>query len=233
MDIVKLYCGELRVRADLLWDTLQQVLSVAGVAPGAALEGDLKGFVDERIERQWDYLGDRLQKELMRFQGASHLMESIGDERRRMEESLHARIDLLALQLRAKVTQQGSLPETTTVQNFYGGSFGVVQSGAGATAHVTQSITIGDTEATVRALDQLSGALAGRTEIGGYPNQDVLDAVKELRTEVQKPQPSRFRLTQVASGIALAVQTSADLKPAYELMRAALLGWGVTLPPWR
>jgi hypothetical protein len=69
-------------------------------------------------------------------------------------------------------------------------------------------------------------------ELAGFTQAELLELVKEMRQEVTQPKPSRSKLTKIAGGLALAIQTSKDLKPAYELLRTVLLPWGVLLPTW-
>ena len=54
--IVAEYAQEFRARADLLWDTLQRVLSAHGVLPSGELAATIKAFLTPRLARECDEL---------------------------------------------------------------------------------------------------------------------------------------------------------------------------------
>jgi hypothetical protein len=217
--------AEFHARVDLLWDIVQQVLSAHGVVPAGDLAQRIKEFLTPRLSKECSELTERARREVARFRGLAHLQAKVSEEFRPAEDGLFARVDLFAKQLSRAPVSPGS-----SVQNFYGSTVGAVQTGAGATATVQQSIVVGDTKATETALLALSEALSAITVSGAFSQRELLELVADLVSEVRKPQPSRLKVSQLAAGLGTALQTTAAVKPAYELVRVALLGWGINLP---
>jgi hypothetical protein len=223
-----IYAEEFRARANLLWDIVQQVLSAHGVVPSVVLARELKTFLNDRLLQQSNELSGLAQRDAERFRASTSLSSAVSKELEPTEEGLDAKVDLFVLQLqRSPVTQSTT---SSTVQNFYGGNVGVVQTGAGSVANSQQAITIGDVGTTERALSAMAEALKAVTEAGGFSQKELLSTVADLATESRQSQPNRLKVGQLASGLAIAVQTSAALRPAYELVRTAFLAWGINLP---
>lgn len=230
--ISDLFASEYQARVDLLWDILQQVLSAHGISLVGNVASDLKGFLDEVLTAQKDALNQELWRNFDRFRsgGMSAFREKVSSQAIVSKNELDAKVDFFVLGLKARSHEAGAVGGP--VQNFYGSTIGVVQTGNSSTAQVSQSLTMGDTAATERALDAVTDALKAHMELAGFTQAELLELVKEMRQEVTQPKPSRSKLTKIAGGLALAIQTSKDLKPAYELLRTVLLPWGVLLPTW-
>ena len=225
--IVDAYVQELRTRVELLWDTLQRVLSAEGIVPSEDLTAAIKTFLTPRIARECSELTELASSHLKRFQAVGSMQARVTDELRPTEDGLFARVDLFTKELRRVASAH---PASGPVQNFYASTVGVVQTGQGATAAVHQNVVLGDTRATEEALDGLAKALTSVTEAAGYSQRELLELVFELAGEIRKPQPNRLKVNQMATGLGVALQTVAAVKPAYELVRTAFLGWGIHLP---
>lgn len=67
-------------------------------------------------------------------------------------------------------------------------------------------------------------------QLAGFSRDEVAELVEDARTELEKPKPNGFRLTNVLTGVATAVQTAASLQPAYQALKAGVLPLGIFLP---
>ncbi len=78
--IADLYAQELRSRADLLWDALQQVVSAHGVLASTNLATELKEFLLPRLARESSELTELARQELDRFRSMGSLTARVSDE---------------------------------------------------------------------------------------------------------------------------------------------------------
>ena len=131
------------------------------------------------------------------------------------------------MSLRRHVEREGRAGQA--VFNFHG-PVGAVQTGPGAVANVVQHIGPHDRAEILRALAQLAAAIQALGQWSGPPREQVLELVDECRVEVERAEPNGLRIAAVAMGIAAAVQTVADGRPAYDTLKAALAVVGVSLP---
>ncbi len=80
------------------------------------------------------------------------------------------------------------------------------------------------------ALDRVKQDLVEVEKLSGYEKEEVIDLIEEGRAEIDKPKPNSMRVTSVFSMIAAAIGTVGSLGPAYRVLKAALLPFGIQLP---
>ena len=105
---------------------------------------------------------------------------------------------------------------------------GVVQTGAGATASVQQTLGATDREIILHALQAVEQAIAPATALAPTDRTQITDVVVELRDELTRPQPNLLRLRSGLVDIATPIQTLGAA--AYQLVKGALALLGVRLP---
>jgi hypothetical protein len=105
----------------------------------------------------------------------------------------------------------------------------IVQTGDHSTAKL---ITINQTnmDDIIKALDSLRIEINNVADVQGYSKGEVINLIEESKIELSKAQPNSTRLKSFLSDIALVIQTSASLKPAYDVLKTVLLPIGITLP---
>lgn len=135
-------------------------------------------------------------------------------------------IDLFVATLKGRGSQG---PTREPVMTIYG-TVGAVQTGPGATAHITQIITPDDRQRLFEALERVKEQVESRGEVEEYSRKDLIAVIDDARSDASKEQPNMLRLRSLSSTIATTIQTVAALRPAYEFLKGALLPWGVVLP---
>jgi hypothetical protein len=221
---------ELTARAEILWDAVTRAGARLAMIPVDGLTRDFGKWMALQISAE-----------------ASRLAEVLGrsgwsgdDPAPRMRE-FEGRADLLVAKYNAEaevfVDHKGHMPgaahptaATGTTINVAGDVYGVIQSGAGATAWVTTTLDAGAREAVSRALAILDRQFAEVRAAGGTPPPQLVEVMEDVRAEIAKPQPNGVRVKSLLTGLALSIQTAGALKAAYDALKTALLALGITLP---
>lgn len=223
---IQALCGqEARNRVHVAWQELKNVLAAAGVSYSDTLATDLKAEVER-------YAGVADLRETLKRKAESAGFESPSIEAARdlALREVSSDIDLYVISLKQYVEQTSHRSDIAQpVLNFLG-PVAAVQTGAGATATIVQNISQGDREALLAALNLVEHALQTVEQVAGHPKEEVLELVRDGRTEVEKPKPNLFRVDGIAMGIATAIQTAPNLQPAYQSLKATLAAIGIQLP---
>ena len=221
------FISEYRACGEVLWDAVQRVLE-SSTAPLTPTTGpEIKQMLLDRLVVLWRTLDADLEATLATYRGGSALLARLGDAHRDYQVDLFARVDLRLRQVAASA----SAVAAPTAQHFHNSQIGAVISGSSNVAHVSMPVHVGDVDATTRAIDGLVTALQG-SSLEANTRSNVIEMLGEMRTETSKPKPNVLRLASLATGASGAIQTAAAARPAYELLRTVLMGWGVNLPAW-
>jgi hypothetical protein len=140
------------------------------------------------------------------------------------ERKARNRFDLWLLSM-----QRGGTTTAARVFNF-NAPVGAVQTGAYAQSAINQSADQGAREHLLAALDRLTEELGRAAVPLELPVMELSELAQEARLELQKPEPNRLRIAAVGGAIASSIQTVAALRGAYDLIRAALVHWGLPTP---
>lgn len=211
--------AELDIRARVTWHVLGRVISSSDVC---AVAGDLKLVVAESLDAHSDDLKRDLEWTAGLMPGATHL-RSFEQLRERALERIDSEIDIACLS--AKRAEAG----TSSVVNIYQ-PYGVVQTGAGSSATVTQHF---GTEERVRLQSALLAVeRALQADEGRNPEapSDALELIADANTELKRDNPNFLRLRGALMGIATTVQTLGSAAGAYQALKAAAALVGVPLP---
>jgi hypothetical protein len=95
---------------------------------------------------------------------------------------------------------------------------------------VTQIIDASTKERLNDALAAVEEALATIDELPTHPKAEIIEIVREAKTEVAKAEPNATKLRSLLGTTATAIQTVASMKPAYELLKTGLAYLGIALP---
>lgn len=219
---------ELGARAVLAWDAIQRVLSEIGLSLDATLPNELKSAMTTFLEEAQSDLEDRLRREVEPLQMGWD-STALWNERRALEEGFGAQVDLFVAGLQRRAPQTITPGATPVVNNFYA-PVGAVQTAPHSIASVVQNISATEQRAVLEALSAVEHALAALVDVSGVAPKEVVEVIADVRNEVQRPRPNRLRLTQLASGLATTIQTLGSMRPAYDLLKAALAPLGILLP---
>jgi hypothetical protein len=114
--------------------------------------------------------------------------------------------------------------------NFHNTQVGSVQTGNNLVANVQMSAATSELAALADALEGVMQALAKVSEIPGHDKDDIVDLIEDSKNEIRKEKLNKTKLNSYFAGIAGAIGTVANIKPAYELLVVAAAAAGFTLP---
>jgi hypothetical protein len=222
----ELYGNDMRVRGETSLACLLSVCSTFGVTPEGDLRSELESFLSKELAEQKTQKEQQLQNQAP-IKGASPSMWEIAST------EFESGYDIATRKLRsdldlyvAVLNRPQSLTDSSTANVTVHGNVGVVQTGA----YASSSISI---DATARgeitaALEVLAAALAEMQEGQGFNKSEIVELIDESKAELAKDKPNVSRLRGLLPSIALAIQTSAALRPAYEILKRALALMGIT-----
>jgi hypothetical protein len=215
---------ELRIRAELIVQQLIRVVTSAKIKPygtlGEDFKEELKKYLIPEMEKLQHLVDDvaRRVRALGRVAGETSLEEAAENA---VKKAI-AEIELFAAAYKQSTHQGGDL-------HVYG-PVGAIQTGPGATAHVTQTIGNEEQQRLIEALNRIVEETASLKEVGGYHRQDIVDLIEEAKSEAKKDRPNMLQLRSALVTIAGTIQTVAALRPAYDLLKGTLALLGIFLP---
>ncbi len=141
----------------------------------------------------------------------------------------HARIlsrnsAALGLELMRRAAVAASLPSSDQTINVHG-PVGALQTGAGATAHVNQTVEYANRADLVAAVDQILSELRAGPTATAIETVEAIEVFADIRTEICKEVPNKSRLAGLLTGIATTIQTIPNLAPAWQ----TLCNWATKL----
>src|SRR5262245_52348261 len=222
--VMDLCAQEADIRAQLVWREFATVLMTVGTPPTDDLADQLKAEVAAYLPPSMPQLSIPVSRWEQMLPGITERFHgAVG----RAIDKAAGDIELFVLSLRQREAAAGTIGPTVVVQ----GSVQTLQTGANATATIVQHFDAPDRDVLVKALDVVQEALGTVAAAStGIHTAEVLELVRDCRLEAEKPSPNKPKLAALGSGIATMIQTTASLKPAYDLLKSALLPLGVLLP---
>ena len=124
----------------------------------------------------------------------------------------------------------GSSLSTSTTNNYFYAPVASFQAGAGSIAAVNQTVSIGDRDALVKALDLVREAIQREQKVDTFNKEEVIELIDEGRAEAAKSKPNGMKLGSIMQTVSAAIQTVATLKSAYQTLKIALAPFGIQLP---
>lgn len=218
-------------RAQLAWQILYRFITTAGVAYSAGLSDDLKKIVGDFLPPDLSDLQQLAREEEHRLSAtgfAGRIQAIVEQGRVAALKQIANEIDLFCLSLERRKSE-GSDTSRRTTMNFYS-PVGAVQTGSNAVAYVSQQIDAAARDALTNALRAVEEALAHVESLPTHPKGEVLSVVHDVQAELKKTEPNSIKLRSLLTTVAFSIQTVASARPAYDLLRTALLHLGITLP---
>jgi hypothetical protein len=228
----KRFTDEIETRAGIVWEELKKVLSTIDVYPSEELASDLKQNVGTHLVAITNDLTTGLRKltsSIMKTQERDNLVDKLTNTRNKASQRIDNEIELFVLSLSRTKEKEMRAESTKNIVNITG-NVGAVQTGQGATANVTQIINPEGREELLQALDDIREYLESGGNLSGFSKEDVIELLDDSRAEIGKPNPNATRLMTYLMGIAAMIQTVADLKPTYEIIKLALSHFHIILP---
>lgn len=226
------YANEIETWASIVWEELKKVLSAIDVHPSEELASDLKQNVGTHLVAITNDLTTDLRKftnSIMNTQEIDNLIDKLTNTLNNASQRIDNEIELFVLSLSRTKEKEVRAGSTKNIINITG-NVGAVQTGQGATANVAQIINPGGREELLQALDDIRKYLESGGDLSGFSKEDVVDLLDDSRAEIEKPNPNGTRLMTYLMGIAAIIQTVADLKPTYEIIKVALSHFHIILP---
>lgn len=222
--VYDLCARDVELRTQIVWLNLYKVLSTAEVVLSEEIAEDSKKVVLEYWSLTYTFPMQCLQRVTTAVGiGSTHALTEAQDK---AVKKINTQIDLLLLRADTdKKTGSSSQP----IFNI-NAPVGAIQTGPNATATIAQTLTPQDREGLREALDRVKQDLAGVDHLHGYEKDEVIELIEEGRAEIDKPKPNSMRVSSVFSMIAAAIGTVGSLGPAYRVLKAALLPFGIQLP---
>lgn len=110
------------------------------------------------------------------------------------------------------------------------GTIGAVQTGPGATANVQQQWVQGDSSELRGALAALREALEATQDLPLEARREFAGNIDSTVAELQHERPDTMRLLGWLSAVGVAVETIANVQPAYEVVKTLAQALGIPLP---
>ena len=222
MEICK---SELRARARLALNHFMRAAGViAPVTEGVAK--DATTFLSQVLERQRAALMETGAKQAP-FRGQavvspSHFNKNFADAIAQEMARIESELDLWEAQLAAAKRER---PQNGTTNVTVTGNYNVVQAG---TINSTASLIIdGDSRAAL--LDAFAAIRRDlpNAEVPAATARELEEVLNECEREIKEPKPNKTRLLGYLQAISTAIQTTASLNQAWEVLKGALQMMGL------
>lgn len=233
--MVQRACAEaVAERGKFIWEILFRCIKTVETQYDIDLEQQLKSFVSNHIPEKIENLNSRVLEaaQQARMQNLSALPDEVGKARNVALDTLHAEIDLFLMQLKhapSKATPYS--PSQIYIQH---SNVGTIQTGSHSIANVSQKIDSNAVTALNDALVKLASELKSVDDLPNYEKSEIVEMVDEGIIELAKEKPNFSKLKSYISVIGTAVGNTvgfaANLKPAYESLKAGALLIGINLP---
>jgi hypothetical protein len=141
-------------------------------------------------------------------------------------KKLRTEVDLLEGRM-STLAAQGSVQTGNVAVT---GSGNVIQVGNFLQSPMTLRLDAGVRGEIGRALDAVENSIRSLPQSTALPVQDIRGLVAEVRSEIAKEDSNSTKIGSLLSGLAITIQTTASLRPAYDLLKGILAPLGVALP---
>jgi len=112
--------------------------------------------------------------------------------------------------------------------NFYG-TVGAVQTGGNAVSNIVQSLGADEKERLKQALREVQAELANSGVAAGT-REELEQVIQDSVVELDQPKPNGLKLTSLLNTVGQTIQTLSAAPQAYQLLKSAVLPFGITLP---
>lgn len=237
VDRVQQACADAtKERADIAWSTLRRCVQTAGVRHQEGLAATLKEAVAKYLPEHMDGLRYRV-TEAAKLSGTeefcrNNMPDEVHNARLAAREKVFAEIDLFILSIKAKPIE--AMYHQQNVFNIHHSPVGSVQTGSHSVAHVSQTLNQQTQADLEKALRGLLDALASVHALPGHDKDEIEAIVRDAATEVAKSKPNLAKiksyLPMIGAAVVGAIGVAADVRPAYEALKAAAAAINISLP---
>lgn len=221
-----MHSAELCARVSHAWQSLVRVHRTLGCPRTGSLRDEFKKELSETIDRLAAELTISLVAQIRDWsKRPGFTLDAISQRLRNQHEvEINLYVDSLGIHASAKETHP-----MTQEYNFYG-NVGAVQTGPYATANVLQSLSEEEKQSLNRALTHVRDSIAAGATISEQQRGELLSIVDDCSKEMSSPTPNNTKLMSMFNIIGTTVQAMADVRPAYEALKAAVAPLGINLP---
>jgi len=214
--------NEFRVRASLIWHAFARAFDTTGLILNDTVASEVKQRLAHMLETSSADLLERYQRAADLMPGSAR-PKSFDNLKSAAVERINTEIDYAVLRHSIRTE---SAPNVVTIYQ----SYGIVQTGTGASASFI--INLGDEERLEieRALEAVEQALNQAASLGKAEHEQALELVTDVKSELQRAEPNGFRIRGALQGLATAIQTIAAAPQAYQLLKGAAALLGLQLP---
>jgi hypothetical protein len=152
------------------------------------------------------------------------MMDSFSEAHSDTVDKIYSEIELFVISLKKKETKKEKSP---TVMNFYS-PVGAVQTGPNTTANITQNIGAEAKDAINTAFNILITKLPEIQEF--QQKSELVELAEDGKIELLKDKPNPLKIQNYILTIGTMIQTTAALKPVYQLLKQGATYLGFSLP---
>lgn len=217
-------------RGKFVWDILFRCITTVGVSYDENIEQQLKSAVDKHFPEHMSSIKHHVQEaaRIGRMPDiVSKMPDDIGRARSAALRKIHSEIELFLMKLK---TTPAEIPYTPSQINIHHSTIGALQTGTGAIANISQQIDTQAIQEISNALTLIAKELASIDALPQNEKSEIVELVDDGITELRKEKPNLSKIKSYISAIGNAVSFTANLKPAYETLKAAAAMIGLTLP---
>ncbi len=232
--VAERYQMEIKIRFEVAWATLLNVLNHIGLTTADGLSDSVVSFLEPLLHTEAEKIWASM-KNGPPFKSSTELPVSrtagIDANYNRTVENAFLKLKsdaelLEAKERRARPAMEPSGGGTISVT----GDQNVIITGSLTRSQVSVSVDPLAMSQITEALDQLTEALNDVRDDERLSIDELREMISDCRAEIGKDKPNQTKLQSLLVGIATTIQTSAALRPAYETLRAALACFDVILP---
>jgi len=232
--LVDAACAEnVKKRAEVVFQQLSRCVTAASIQPNENFSAKLKSAAHSFFPPDIEGLANRATELAITLGLQNMAMGGYGKQVDAARDAalsyLDSEIDLFALSLMKKHEQQ-----STVVFNINQSTVGAVQSGHGALANVSQHLNNDEHKQLISALEQLKAAILEVDSLPVHDKREVIEVLDEGVVELQKEKPNLIKvrgfMATLGATVSEATSVLANLKPAYETVKAATSTIGIAPP---
>ncbi|CAE6900286.1 hypothetical protein [Paraburkholderia domus] len=220
------FAAELGNRATLIWRNLVRVHQTYGADNAGGAVGEFKAIFERVLGESFTELGRMLRDEQARG-GATRTSTTAFEAEMPHLVQKHAVEINLYCEDSARSATAGERKASHSY-NFYG-TVGSVQTGASATSNVVQTIGGEDKERLKNALREVQKEMSASGTLDAT-RDDLTQVLEESIAELDKPKANGMKLTSLLTTVGNTVQTLAAAPQAYQVLKTALVPFGIMLP---
>ncbi|MBC8417925.1 MAG: hypothetical protein ISR62_03015 [Desulfobacteraceae bacterium] len=212
--IVGLCIDTIKMRGQLVWQTLFRFITTAGISYSSELADELKDLVAQHLPEGLADLRGYVEQ-TAKLAGSQtppeEFVQRLGMGRSQAIKKVGTEIDLFvhSLKRKAEAEKDGS---ASTVFNIYS-PVGSIQTGDNSIANVSMNIDTEIKEQIRKTLEEINSTLMQPEIETPTPKNELIEVVQESQEELQRVKPNVTRLKSLLT----TVGTSSSLKPQTRL----------------